>query len=61
VVHAAAKVTVAEQKVQIECMVGTTVEAPRGALTADEIAQTAVPRRAGSASARTSSPRPALA
>ncbi len=41
VVHAAAKAVMAEQKVKINYMVGTMIEVPRGALTADEIAQTA--------------------
>jgi pyruvate,orthophosphate dikinase len=41
VVHAAAKAVMAEKKVKIEYMVGTMIEVPRGALTADEIAQTA--------------------
>jgi pyruvate, orthophosphate dikinase len=41
VVHAAAKAVMAEQKVKLTYMVGTMIEVPRGALTADEIAQTA--------------------
>ena len=41
VVHAAAKAVMAEQKVKLNYMVGTMIEVPRGALTADEIAQTA--------------------
>jgi pyruvate, orthophosphate dikinase len=41
VVHAAAKAVMAEQKVKLNYMVGTMIEIPRGALTADEIAQTA--------------------
>src|SRR5664279_5602777 len=41
VVHAAAKAVMAEQKVKLTYMVGTMIEIPRGALTADEIAQTA--------------------
>src|SRR5512136_2867130 len=41
VVHAAAKAVMAEQKVKFNYMVGTMIEVPRGALTADEIAQTA--------------------
>jgi len=41
VVHAAAKAVMAEQKVKLEYLVGTMIEVPRGALTADEIAQTA--------------------
>ena len=41
VVHAAAKAVMAEQKVKLSYMVGTMIEIPRGALTADEIAQTA--------------------
>jgi pyruvate,orthophosphate dikinase len=41
VVHAAAKAVMAEQKVKLSYLVGTMIEIPRGALTADEIAQTA--------------------
>ena len=41
VVHQAAKDVQAEQKVKLNYMVGTMIEIPRGALTADEIAQTA--------------------
>ncbi len=41
VVHAAAKAVMEEQKVKLNYMVGTMIEVPRGALTADEIAQTA--------------------
>ena len=41
VVHAAAKAVMAEQKVKINYKVGTMIEVPPGALTADEIAQTA--------------------
>ena len=41
VVHRVAKEVMAEQKVKINYMVGTMIEIPRGALTADEIAQTA--------------------
>jgi pyruvate, orthophosphate dikinase len=41
VVHAAAKAVMAEQKVKLNYMVGTMIEVPRGALTADEIAETA--------------------
>jgi pyruvate,orthophosphate dikinase len=40
-VHRVAKEVMAEQKVKINYMVGTMIEIPRGALTADEIAQTA--------------------
>jgi pyruvate,orthophosphate dikinase len=40
-VHAAAKAVMAEKKVKLNYMVGTMIEVPRGALTADEIAQTA--------------------
>ncbi len=40
-VHRVAKAVMAEQKVKISYMVGTMIEVPRGALTADEIAQTA--------------------
>jgi pyruvate,orthophosphate dikinase len=41
VVHQAAKDVQAEQKVKLTYMVGTMIEIPRGALTADEIAQSA--------------------
>jgi pyruvate,orthophosphate dikinase len=41
VVHRAAKAVMAEKKVKLSYMVGTMIEVPRGALTADEIAQTA--------------------
>jgi len=41
VVHRAAKAVMAEKKVKLEYLVGTMIEVPRGALTADEIAQTA--------------------
>src|ERR1022692_2258070 len=41
VVHRVAKEVMAEKKVKIDYMVGTMIEVPRGALTADEIAQTA--------------------
>jgi pyruvate,orthophosphate dikinase len=41
VVHAAAKAVMAEQKVKLNYRVGTMIEVPRGALTSDEIAQTA--------------------
>jgi len=41
VVHQAARDVEAEQKVKLSYMVGTMIEIPRGALTADEIAQTA--------------------
>jgi pyruvate,orthophosphate dikinase len=41
VVHAAARAVQAEQKVKLNYLVGTMIEIPRGALTADEIAQTA--------------------
>jgi pyruvate,orthophosphate dikinase len=40
-VHRVAKEVMAEQKVKLAYMVGTMIEIPRGALTADEIAQTA--------------------
>jgi len=40
-VHEVAKAVQAEQKVKISYMVGTMIEVPRGALTADEIAETA--------------------
>jgi pyruvate, orthophosphate dikinase len=41
VVHRAAKEVMAEKKVKLDYMVGTMIEIPRGALTADEIAKTA--------------------
>jgi pyruvate,orthophosphate dikinase len=41
IVHRVAKEVMAEKKVKIDYMVGTMIEVPRGALTADEIAQTA--------------------
>jgi pyruvate,orthophosphate dikinase len=41
IVHRVAKEVMAEKKVKIAYMVGTMIEVPRGALTADEIAQTA--------------------
>jgi pyruvate,orthophosphate dikinase len=41
VVHRVAKEVMAEKKVKFEYLVGTMIEVPRGALTADEIAQTA--------------------
>jgi pyruvate,orthophosphate dikinase len=41
VVHAAAKAVMEEKKVKLNYLVGTMIEVPRGALTADEIAQTA--------------------
>ena len=41
VVHQAAREVQAEKKVKLNYMVGTMIEIPRGALTADEIAQTA--------------------
>ena len=41
VVHAVAKAVMAEQKVKLKYLVGTMIEIPRGALTADEIAETA--------------------
>jgi pyruvate,orthophosphate dikinase len=41
VVHRVAKEVMAEQKVKLNYMVGTMIEVPRGALTADEIAHTA--------------------
>ncbi|HWQ93633.1 MAG TPA: pyruvate, phosphate dikinase, partial [Clostridia bacterium] len=40
-VHRVAKEVMAEKKVKLNYMVGTMIEVPRGALTADEIAQTA--------------------
>src|SRR6059036_2807941 len=41
VVHQAAREVQAEQKVKLTYMVGTMIEVPRGALTADEIAHSA--------------------
>jgi pyruvate, orthophosphate dikinase len=41
VVHRVAKAVMAEKKVKVNYMVGTMIEVPRGALTSDEIAQTA--------------------
>src|SRR5687767_3241294 len=41
VVHQAAREVQAERKVKLQYMVGTMIEVPRGALTADEIAQSA--------------------
>jgi pyruvate,orthophosphate dikinase len=41
VVHKAARAVQAEQKVKLNYLVGTMIEIPRGALTADEIAQSA--------------------
>jgi pyruvate,orthophosphate dikinase len=41
VVHQAARAVQAEQKVKLNYMVGTMIEIPRGALTADEIAESA--------------------
>ena len=41
VVHEAAKQVQAERKVKLNYLVGTMIEVPRGALTADEIAQSA--------------------
>jgi pyruvate,orthophosphate dikinase len=41
VVHQAARAVQAEQKVKLNYLVGTMIEIPRGALTADEIAQSA--------------------
>jgi pyruvate,orthophosphate dikinase len=41
VVHQAAREVEAEQKVKLKYLVGTMIEIPRGALTADEIAQSA--------------------
>jgi len=40
-IHQVAKEVMAEKKVKLSYMVGTMIEVPRGALTADEIAQTA--------------------
>ena len=41
VIHRVAKEVQAEKKVKIEYLVGTMIEVPRGAITADEIAETA--------------------
>jgi len=41
VVHRVAKEVMAEKKAKLDYLVGTMIEVPRGALTADEIAQTA--------------------
>jgi pyruvate, orthophosphate dikinase len=41
VVHRVAQEVMAERKVKLDYLVGTMIEVPRGALTADEIAQTA--------------------
>jgi pyruvate,orthophosphate dikinase len=41
IVHRVAKEVMAEKKIKFPYMVGTMIEVPRGALTADEIAQTA--------------------
>jgi pyruvate, orthophosphate dikinase len=41
VVHQAAREVQAEQKVKLQYMVGTMIEVPRGAMTADEVAQSA--------------------
>src|ERR1043166_3339527 len=41
IVHRVAKDVQAEQKTKLQYMVGTMIEVPRGALTADEIAQSA--------------------
>jgi len=41
VVHQAAREVQAERKVKLDYLVGTMIEVPRGALTADEIAQSA--------------------
>src|SRR5205814_1671065 len=41
VVHRVAKEVMAEKKAKLNYMVGTMIEVPRGALTSDEIAQTA--------------------
>jgi pyruvate,orthophosphate dikinase len=41
VVHRVAREVMAEKKVKLSYLVGTMIEVPRGALTADEIAQTA--------------------
>ena len=41
IVHRVASEVMAEKKVKFDYLVGTMIEVPRGALTADEIAQTA--------------------
>jgi pyruvate,orthophosphate dikinase len=41
IIHRVAKEVMAEKKIKFDYMVGTMIEVPRGALTADEIAQTA--------------------
>jgi len=41
IVHRVAKEVMAEKKVKFDYLVGTMIEVPRGAITADEIAQTA--------------------
>ncbi|MDQ3626686.1 MAG: pyruvate, phosphate dikinase, partial [Verrucomicrobiota bacterium] len=41
IVHRVAREVMSEKKVKLEYLVGTMIEVPRGALTADEIAQTA--------------------
>src|SRR6188474_3704713 len=41
IVHRVAKEVMAEKKVKFDYQVGTMIEVPRGAITADEIAQTA--------------------
>jgi pyruvate,orthophosphate dikinase len=41
IVHRVAKEVMSEKKIKFDYMVGTMIEVPRGALTADEIAQTA--------------------
>ena len=41
IVHHVAKLVMEEKKVKLDYLVGTMIEVPRGALTADEIAQTA--------------------
>ena len=49
IVHRVAAEVQAEKKVKLSYQVGTMIEVPRGALTADEIAQTAECRRHGAA------------
>jgi pyruvate,orthophosphate dikinase len=41
IIHSVAKQVMAEKKIKFDYMVGTMIEVPRGALTADEIAHTA--------------------
>jgi citrate lyase beta subunit len=54
IVHRVAAEVQKEKKVKLSYQVGTMIEVPRGALTADEIAQTAECRRHGAAILRRS-------